>query len=127
MNWSKRVWLHCVSARRRLMSEEHGTKQLVLGFFLGIALQIVFLPLLVALIGLVQRHNRTFLPNLAFWAFFGFGITQIVYMLPAILIARRRGRFGIAKGLTILAALAFLLNASCFVALWSGKFGRIGG
>jgi hypothetical protein len=109
------------------MSEEHGSKQVVLGFFLGIALQIIFLPIVFGLAVLSQGHNRTVWPDLAFWALFGFGITQVLYILPAILIARRRGRLGIAKGLIILAALAFLLNASCFVALWSGKFGRIGG
>jgi len=109
------------------MSEKIEAKQVGLGFLLGIALQIIFLPLLIALAVLFQRHNRAVLPNLAFWAFFGFGVTQIFYMLPAIFIARRRGRLGIAKGLIILAALAFLLNASCFVALWSGRFGRIGG
>jgi hypothetical protein len=109
------------------MSEEHASKQVVLGFFLGIALQIMFLPIVFGLAVLAQGRHRTIVPDLASWALFGFGVTQILYMLPAILIARRKGRFGIAKGLIILAALAFLLNASCFVALWSGKFGRIGG
>jgi hypothetical protein len=48
-------------------------------------------------------------------------------MLPAIAIARRRRRPGLAKGLIIAASVAFLLNASCFVLFWSGKMGRIAG
>jgi hypothetical protein len=59
------------------------------------------------------------------WLIFGFGVTQLIYMVPAILVARRRGNMGRAKGLIIAASLAFLLNGSCFVLFWIG--GRIGG
>lgn len=67
------------------------------------------------------------LSMIGLWLVFGFGVSQFIYMLPAILIARRRGRTGLAKGLIIAASLAFLLNASCFVLFWSGKMGRIAG
>jgi hypothetical protein len=42
------------------------------------------------------------------------GVTQLVYMIPLILLALRRERKSLAKGLIIGAALTFLLNASCW-------------
>jgi len=41
------------------------------------------------------------------------GLSQVVYMIPAILIFRRRGDTGTAKGLMIGAALTFILNSTC--------------
>ncbi len=41
------------------------------------------------------------------------GLSQLVYMMPAILIFRRRGNTETAKGLVIGASLTFLLNAAC--------------
>ena len=105
--------------------EPHSTREVIKGFFLGAGLIIVGTCLLAGMgIGLA-RHLQAF--GLGIWLIFGFGVTQLIYMLPAILIARRRGRTGIAKGLIIAASLAFLLNASCFALFWSGKMGRIGG
>jgi hypothetical protein len=45
------------------------------------------------------------------------GVTQLVYMVPAILAALRRQRSALARGLIIGAALTFLLNAACWGAL----------
>jgi hypothetical protein len=41
------------------------------------------------------------------------GLSQLVYMIPAIWIARRKGETETAKGLIIGASLTFLLNAAC--------------
>jgi hypothetical protein len=41
------------------------------------------------------------------------GLSQLVYVIPAVFIARRKGRPGIAKGLIIGAAITFLLNGTC--------------
>jgi len=41
------------------------------------------------------------------------GISQLLYIIPAIVIYRRRGRPGVVKGLIIAAAVTFLLNATC--------------
>ncbi len=43
------------------------------------------------------------------------GLVQIPYMVPAILIARSGHRMALAKGLTIGAAITFLLNATCWM------------
>ena len=50
------------------------------------------------------------------------GISQLVYMVPAIVIARRRGRPDLVQGLAIGLAVTFLLNAGCW-----GLFGAASG
>ena len=45
---------------------------------------------------------------------FFIGLTQLVYLIPAIFIAASRERPGIAKGLLIGGSVTFLLNAACF-------------
>ena len=105
--------------------ERSSTREVLKGFALGLGLIIVCTCLLAGVGIFLARHLQAF--GIGMWLIFGFGVTQLIYMLPAILIARRRGRTGIAKGLIIAASLAFLLNASCFALFWSGKMGRIGG
>jgi len=41
------------------------------------------------------------------------GVSQLVYIVPAIVVYRRNGRPGVVKGLIIAAAITFLLNATC--------------
>jgi hypothetical protein len=41
------------------------------------------------------------------------GLSQLVYMIPVILIARRKGETQTFKGLIIGASITFLLNAAC--------------
>ena len=41
------------------------------------------------------------------------GLSQLVYMIPAIWIARRKGETETGKGLIIGASTTFLLNAAC--------------
>src|SRR5215475_6214268 len=41
------------------------------------------------------------------------GISQLVYIIPAIIFYYRGGRRGAVKGLIIAAAVTFLLNATC--------------
>src|SRR5688572_9271065 len=42
------------------------------------------------------------------------GVSQLVYIWPAVLIARRRGRPAVAKGLIIGAAITFILSGACW-------------
>ncbi len=45
---------------------------------------------------------------------FFIGVSQLLYMVPAVIIARVRGAHAMAKGFLIAAAVTFLLNATCF-------------
>lgn len=49
------------------------------------------------------------------------GLSQLVYMIPAILLLRRRGDAETVKGLIIGASLTFLLNAACSGLLFLNK------
>jgi hypothetical protein len=49
------------------------------------------------------------------------GVVQILYMVPAVIIARRRDQPNVAKGLIIGAVVTFLLNAACW-ALFTGPW-----
>ena len=97
-----------------------------LGFLMAIGLHIVVLGALWFLVGPLSGWSSALLANVWFVALLGIGIAQLVYLLPAILMARRRGRPGIAKGIIVAASLTALLNATCWGLLWRGNF-RIGG
>jgi len=43
------------------------------------------------------------------------GLSQLIYIIPAIVAYHRKGRSGVVKGLIIVAAITFLLNATCTV------------
>ena len=50
----------------------------------------------------------------------GIGVTQLLYVIPAIIICIRSDRLGMVKGLIIGAALTFLLNGLCTaVVFWN--------
>jgi hypothetical protein len=52
-------------------------------------------------------------------AFFFISVVQIIYLIPAILIFRKKS--GIVQGLLIGAGITFLLNAACFGLVISGN------
>jgi hypothetical protein len=56
-------------------------------------------------------------------ALFFIGVSQCVYMIPAILHFRKKGETETAKGLLIGASITFLLNATC-TAIVFGSFGH---
>jgi hypothetical protein len=47
------------------------------------------------------------------------GLSQLLYIVPAIFIYRNKGRPGVVKGLIIAAAITFLLNATCTALVFS--------
>ena len=44
----------------------------------------------------------------------GIGISQLLYVIPMVLWAKRRGRKAFASGVIIGAAITFLLNGACW-------------
>jgi len=50
-----------------------------------------------------------------FFAFFGIGITQLLYVIPLALWTRSKGRFDTMKGVIIGAVITVLLNGGCFL------------
>lgn len=81
----------------------------------------VFLGLVVGVVVSLFCQAVAFFAVMAIWPGYAalwvpalVGITQLVYMVPAILIAQNRGRPGLVKGLIIVAAVVFILNGACW-------------
>lgn len=104
-------------------AEEPGSgREVAEGFGIGLALQLTPLALLTAA-GIPCAFASGFLSEvcgglygLSFLLFGAIGVGQLLYIVPAVLWARRRGRTGVVKGIVIAAALVFVLNAAC----WGG-------
>ncbi|HZS04649.1 MAG TPA: hypothetical protein VFD58_07425 [Blastocatellia bacterium] len=65
---------------------------------------------LTALLHLIQIP---LVPITMFISLIFLGLSQLIYIIPAIIICRSKGRPGMVKGLIIGAAITFLLNAAC--------------
>ena len=52
--------------------------------------------------------------GLALTVFVACGLIQLVYLVPAMIVCKVRNRPKIVKGLAIVAAVTFLLNAGCW-------------
>ena len=95
------------------------------GLALGIGMNVVFVLLwygrvMFGLSGaLLHLLSYRWLNILLFQAFFWIGVTQWIYILPAIAHYHRAQRPGVVKGLVIAAALVMLLNGIFRVALRS--------
>lgn len=81
----------------------------------GLGLTLVFhllaqVPAFFLLLGIVTGEEGLIL---AFYSVMYIGLSQLVYMIPAVLIFRRRGDTETAKGLIVGASITFLLNATC--------------
>jgi len=63
------------------------------------------------ILGVALRGERAI--TLTFLPLMFIGLSQLAYVIPAILVARRKGESETSKGLIIGASLTFLLNAAC--------------
>lgn len=108
------------------MSQINERKEIVSGIFLLIGLHIaavilgiIVLFIYISLVGNVGKDN--YLGLLLIWSFFGcLGITQLIYVIPAIFILRRRRKFTLVKGVIIGAVVTALLNGGCWLIVYSG-------
>ena len=101
-------------------------KQVAMGIGLAFLLHLIQIPLTLGM----GRWDTSI--EGSFWAFIHLpflfiGATQLVYLVPAALIARAKGKRGLMKGLLIGGALTLLLNGLCFGLFLGGAFGRIAG
>jgi len=77
--------------------------------------QIIVIPVLIFGVPAVFQE-RSGLVGL-FFALWGWGVTRLVYMIPAAWRAWRHGHTETAKGIMIVAGAGFLLNALCVAVL----------
>lgn len=97
--------------------------QVIAGVGLTFILHVTFVMLGGMLLGGVCSGSRMPVAcEVAPFAVFAIGITQLVYLGPAILIALLSKRPGLMLGFVIGGAITFLLNAGC----WGLLFGVMG-
>lgn len=76
------------------------------GLGLTVVAHIIFQPL-ISLLGMIPKME------FLFFSVFFIGLSQLVYMIPAIIIAFSQGKPQLGKGFLIGAGITFLLNAAC--------------
>jgi hypothetical protein len=101
------------------MSHRNEVMGIVSGIFLlmGLHLAAIILGIIISsiFIGVVGSYIASFLGVV----FFGIGIAQLIYVIPAIIVLRRRRHFAVLKGLIIGAVITALLNGGCWLVIYS--------
>ena len=101
------------------MSRRNEIIGIVLGILLlmGLHLAASILGIIVGSIssGGIGSYTANFL---TVW-FIGIGIAQLIYVVPAIIVLRRRRHFAVLKGLIIGATITALLNGGCWLLIYS--------
>jgi hypothetical protein len=104
------------------MSQINERKGIMSGIFLLIGLHIaaVILGIIVLFIHFALVGQDNYLTLLFFGSFFaGLGIVQLIYVIPAIFILRRRRNFTLVKGVIIGAVVTALLNGGCWLFVYA--------
>ena len=103
------------------MSHRNEIMGIVSGIFLLMGLHLAALilgsilgPILIS-IGGIGYYIASFLG----FGLFGIGISQLIYVVPAIIVLRRRREFALLKGLIIGAIITALLNGGCWLLVYS--------
>ncbi|MBW4540980.1 MAG: hypothetical protein KME43_17775 [Myxacorys chilensis ATA2-1-KO14] len=104
------------------MSQRNETTQILKGILLlfGVHILALFVGAIVAqLIFFVSsslpsplHYNLLALPTLAL---IGWGVAQLVYVIPLVIYLNRKRQFGLMKGVIIGAVLTALLNGGCWI------------
>jgi hypothetical protein len=89
---------------------------LMIGVFLVIGLNLGFLLLFHVLYSIVG--DSSVITSVLRIGYFWIGITQFIYLIPAIRCFRLRGRLEVVKGIVIGAILTILINGSCAALLY---------
>ena len=79
-----------------------------IGILIAIGLHVVCGPILSVLVGgLVSQ-------DFALMSLVCCGLSQLIYMVPAMLSARAKGYPAVLRGIALITAITFLLNAGCW-------------
>lgn len=88
------------------------------GIFLVLGMHFIALVLLGVFAGILYQVPYgigNFFVFLWFYAVVGISIFQLLYVVPVVILLRRRQNWGLMKGVIIGAVLTVLLNGSCWV------------
>ena len=100
------------------MSRRNEKMGIVLGILLlmGLHLAAIILGFIIGSISIggIGPYIASFLGV----GFFGIGIAQLIYVVPAIIVLRRRREFAVLKGLIIGAIITALVNGGCWLLIY---------
>jgi hypothetical protein len=103
------------------MSQRNEVKGIVLGMLLLIGLHFAALILgnVVGVISISIGGIGSSIATFLLLSLLGIGIAQLIYVIPAIIIIRRRRHWAVLKGVIIGAVITALLNGGCWLFLYS--------
>ncbi len=71
--------------------------------------------------GVSGTPTQAVIQKLALISLLPLGLTQLTYVLPVVILARRKGREQFVIGATTAASITFLLSSTCWVLIWTSK------
>jgi hypothetical protein len=89
-------------------------QQVFYGIGLGFGLHLLQIPLVVLLGVLVAGGDSGAVVVVGMFSLILIGVTQLLYIGPALVVAGMRGKRGLVQGMLIAAAATFALNAACW-------------
>jgi hypothetical protein len=103
------------------MSQINETKGIVSGIFLlmGLHLAALILRSILGPIFISIGGIGYYIASFYSLGIFGIGIAQLIYVVPAIIVLRRRREFAVLKGLIIGAIITALLNGGCWLLIYA--------
>ena len=111
------------------MSQSNNTRSFIRGILLIIGIHIIVTIVGTAIFTIISMILPQLPSTLALFAnniitalllaFFGIGITQLIYVVPAIVILQRRQRYEMMKGVITAAVITALLNGACYIYVMS--------
>ncbi len=96
------------------------------GFMLGLVFVIILAILFSVIMMVIAVNTKSSMSAIPADAVFFIGASQLVYIIPIILILIRNKQYDMMKGVITGAVLIALLNGSCFMFVMP-NIGRIGG
>src|ERR1044071_2943409 len=79
------------------------------GFGLSLLLHLFQIPIIILILAIYKGEEQMY----ALFTLMFIGVSQLLYMVPAIIIAAVKKRPHLVKGLILGASIVFLLNAAC--------------
>lgn len=100
------------------MQRRNEFRDILSGVFLLLGLHIAVIAILAVITYLLNSFTNILI-QILFYAVFGIGLFQLLYMIPVVIWLNRKQEWGLMKGVIIGAVLTALLNGGCFLWLFS--------
>lgn len=105
------------------MARRNEFLQVIYGILLLIGMHAIAIAVIFVL-GFILFSNTPNYGILFFWIYaaFGFGLIQLLYVIPVVWRLKQRQRWGMMKGVIIGAVITALINGGCFLLYGASLF-----